>query len=249
MIHIYFIMAGNQDEANQRAAEMIIDRLQAKNDLVLGLPTGNTPVGIYSKLVSDYKKNHTTYQNCKSINIDEYIGLSDSHPSSYHAYMNDHFFNHINIQKENTHIPNGVSVDVYKECERYDEIIQREGPLDILILGIGHNGHIGFNEPGTSFDSTTHVVELTEETRMKNANHFSSLNDVPSAAITMGIKTMMESREIILVVSGEGKAGAYQTFLDLEGTEDFPASVLKGHPNVTVIVDEEMVRSGTILSK
>ncbi|WP_270179778.1 glucosamine-6-phosphate deaminase [Alkalihalobacillus sp. CinArs1] len=244
-----FIMAKNKDEANERAGELVIDRLRKKKDLVLGLPTGNTPVGIYLELVKDYKQNGTTYHNCTTINIDEYIGLNRRHPNSYHAYMHDHLFDHIDIQEENTYIPDGTVVDVQRECERYDKVIKQKGPLDLLILGIGHNGHIGFNEPGTSFDSTTHLVELTEETKKINAKHFSSFDEVPRAAITMGLQTMMESREILLVISGEGKADAYRKFLETEKMEDFPASVLKGHPNLTVIVDEKMIRYGNVVSK
>jgi glucosamine-6-phosphate deaminase len=239
--NVKYLVATNYKEMSKKAADIVIKRLQEKENLVLGLPTGSTPIGIYKELVKDFKQNHTSYERARSINIDEYIKLSKDNPNSYMYYMNHHFFSHINMKKENIHIPNGKTDNVYDECYRYDQVIETIGPIDLLILGIGHNGHIGFNEPGTSFDSTTHMVELTEETRRMNARHFLSLDKVPKAAITMGLKTMMESKEIILLVTGDGKSKAYERLLKNEISIDFPASVLHEHPNVTAIIDQNTI--------
>ncbi|MCC5801774.1 glucosamine-6-phosphate deaminase [Rossellomorea vietnamensis] len=237
------IMTENYEEMSRKVAEMVIGRIREQGNLVLGLPTGNTPIGFYQELVKDYKLNYTSYQHARSINIDEYIGMSGDDPKSYRYYMNHHLFMHINMKKENIHIPNGLAVDVEGECFCYDQVFEEIGPMDVLILGIGHNGHIGFNEPGTSFQSTTHKVELTEETRQMNARHFKSLDRVPEAAITMGLKSMMDSKEIFLMVTGDGKTEAYTQFLNGRVTEDFPASILHSHPNLTVIVDQSTINT------
>ena len=167
------------------------------------------------------------------------MGLDKNDPNSYHFYMMEKLFNHVDITKENVNLPNGVAPDLQKECQEYEQRIQKVGKIDVQLLGMGMNGHIGFNEPGTPFTQRTHVVELDESTRKANSRFFASLDDVPKQAITMGIGTIMESKEILLIVSGESKADAVARLLDKEEvSEDFPASILRNHDNVTVVVDE-----------
>jgi glucosamine-6-phosphate deaminase len=227
------------EELCQIAAERIIEKVKTARTLKLGLATGGTPKGVYRKLVEDHRKNGTSYRHVITFNLDEYVGLSPEHPSSYRYYMNENLFNHIDILKENTYIPNGMAADLEAECRRYEALIEAEGGIDIQILGIGLNGHIGFNEPGTPFHSLTHVVQLAETTRKANSRYFRSPDEVPTHAVTMGIATIMKSREILLLVNGQKKAEILRRLFEEEVTEQLPASVLKTHPNVTVIADEE----------
>ncbi|MBB5325600.1 glucosamine-6-phosphate deaminase [Anoxybacillus tepidamans] len=226
-------------ELSQKAAEMIIDQVRKKPDSVLGLATGETVLETYAAIVNDYQQNQTSYRHIRTFNLDEYIGLAADHPNSYHYYMNEHLFRFIDIPMSQTYIPNGLADDIPEECIRYEKLIGQCGGIDLQILGIGRNGHIGFNEPGTSFDSTTHVVELAHSTRKANSRFFSSLEEVPTHAITMGIATIMKSRQIILLASGERKAHIMSQLLEGEVTPNIPASILKTHPNVTIIADKE----------
>jgi glucosamine-6-phosphate deaminase len=205
----------------------------------LGLATGGTPKGLYDRLIQDHKEHGTFYKHVTSFNLDEYVGMKPQDPNSYHYYMADALFNHIDIDVSNTHVPNGLADTPEEECRRYDEMIQNHGGIDLQILGIGQNGHIGFNEPGTSFNSPTHIVTLEESTRKANARYFNSLDEVPTQAITMGIESIMKSKEILLLISGEAKAEAMYQLLNGEITEDFPASILKKHHCVTIIADQE----------
>ncbi|MCA0150865.1 MULTISPECIES: glucosamine-6-phosphate deaminase [Rossellomorea] len=226
-------------EMSHVAADYLLSKVNKNKKITLGLATGGTPQGLYKALIADHQENNTSYQQVSSFNLDEYIGLSGDHPNSYCHYMNENLFNHIDIPLENTHIPSGKAADLDGECEAYDEKIHSEGGIDLQVLGIGSNGHIGFNEPGTSFDSPTHIVELTQSTREANARYFDSINDVPTHAITMGIASILKSKEILLLASGHSKQKALKKLVEGEISEDFPASVLNRHLNVTVIADKE----------
>ncbi|MEH7117482.1 glucosamine-6-phosphate deaminase [Neobacillus vireti] len=235
------IEANDYKDMSKIAANYIIQKVNQFPKIKLGLATGGTPMGIYSNLIADHQKNGTSYQGVMTFNLDEYVGLSEDNPNSYRFYMNENLFNHIDIQKNNTFVPRGTIDDVLKECESYEDLLSKQKGIDLQILGIGANGHIGFNEPGTSFDSETHVVQLAPSTRQANARFFNSLEEVPTKAITMGIATIMKSREILLLVSGEQKKEALEKLLTENVDESFPASVLKNHPYVTIIADKAAI--------
>ncbi|MBZ5752620.1 MULTISPECIES: glucosamine-6-phosphate deaminase [Metabacillus] len=228
-------------EMSKRVAEYIIEKVRTSKKLNLGLATGGTPVGTYTNLIEDHKQNYTSYQDVTTFNLDEYVGLSGDDSNSYRYYMNDQLFDHIDIHKSNTYIPRGDASDMQKECLDYEKLLTEHGGIDLQILGIGSNGHIGFNEPGTSFDSNTHLVELAPSTREANARYFSSLEEVPTKAVTMGIATIMKSKEILLLISGENKSEALSQLLHGEVNESFPASVLRNHPYVTIIADKAAI--------
>ncbi|MGM7719368.1 glucosamine-6-phosphate deaminase [Metabacillus sp. Hm71] len=229
----------NYQEMSQRAAEYMIEKIKSTPNLTLGLATGGTPLGVYQHLIEDHKQNGTSYAEVTSFNLDEYIGLAKDNPNSYYSYMYENLFKHINISPERTHIPSGMNKDLQAECEEYENKIEQHLGIDLQILGIGSNGHIGFNEPGTSFQAKTHVVDLAQSTREANARFFNSLDEVPTQAITMGIQTIFKSKEILLLVSGKAKQNAMIQLLTGDVTESFPASILKQHPNATIIADEE----------
>ncbi|OCA91706.1 glucosamine-6-phosphate deaminase [Pseudobacillus wudalianchiensis] len=229
-------------ELSETAARLILEKVRANPQLVLGLATGGTPEGMYEQLVTDHRTAGTSYQQITTFNLDEYAGLPREDRNSYYTYMRQQLFDHIDIPEENVHLPNGETEDLQAECRHYEQLIKEAGDVDLQILGIGGNGHIGFNEPGTSFDSVTHVVTLDESTREANARYFSSLDEVPTHAVTMGIQTIMRAKEIVLLVSGESKADAIVRLLTEEANESFPASALLTHPNVTLIVDEEALK-------
>jgi glucosamine-6-phosphate deaminase len=227
----------NYEHMCEQAASYISDKVRANPNITLGLATGGTPLGTYKKLIEDYKHGKTSYKQVVSFNLDEYIGLTGQSPNSYRYYMNDNFFDHIDIDQDNTFVPNGIATDLDQECKNYEEQIQAKGEIELQLLGIGSNGHIGFNEPDASFESYTHVVELTESTREANSIYFERMEDVPKKAITMGIASIMKSKEILLLVSGEHKHNALAKLLTGDLTEQFPASILKQHPSVTIIAD------------
>ncbi|GAC91473.1 glucosamine-6-phosphate isomerase [Anoxybacillus flavithermus NBRC 109594] len=224
---------------SQKAAELISDQVRKKRDSVLGLATGETMLGTYAALVKEHQQNNTSYREVRTFNLDEYIGLDATHPNSYRHYMHEQLFRFLDIPFSQTHIPNGCAPLLEEECARYEQLIEQCGGIDLQLLGIGQNGHIGFNEPGTSFASTTHVVRLSESTRKANARFFSSADEVPMHAITMGIATIMKSKQIVLLASGKRKAWAVSRLLEGEVTTDIPASILKTHPNVIMIADDE----------
>ncbi|BBU37901.1 MAG: glucosamine-6-phosphate deaminase [Bacillaceae bacterium] len=236
------IKAENYDEMSHMAARKIIEKVRINPKITLGLATGSTPIGVYKKLIEDHKTNGTTYKQVTTVNLDEYSGIDRNDPNSYHYFMCEQLFNHIDIPHEQTYIPDGMAKDLQLECSRFESVVQKLGGVDVQLLGIGHNGHIGFNEPGTSFKSRTHVVALTESTRKANARFFPSIEDVPAHAITMGIATIMESKEIILLASGTSKAEAIARLVNGEVNEDFPASLLKLHNNVTIIADKDALQ-------
>ncbi|CAM3788940.1 glucosamine-6-phosphate deaminase [Mesobacillus zeae] len=233
------IRVENYEEMSKEAAGYILKKLRENPRITLGLATGGTPTGTYQHLIEDHLKNGTSYKDVSTVNLDEYIGLNPDHPNSYRFYMNDALFNHIDIPLEQTYVPQGNAVDCQEECERYEKLIKNLGGIDLQLLGIGSNGHIGFNEPGTEFGSRTHIIDLEPSTREANARFFASLEEVPEKAITMGIASIMKSREILLLISGASKKEAMVQLLHGEVTEKFPASILQLHPNVTIIADEE----------
>ena len=204
---------------------------------VLGLATGSSPIGLYREMVKDHQENGTSYQEIKTFNLDEYVGLPLSHKESYYSFMHENLFDHIDIKEENIHIPSGLG-DLEAGCAQYEAMID-ECTVDIQLLGIGSNGHIGFNEPGTTFDSLTHVTDLTESTRKDNARFFDPLGEeVPTQACTMGLGTIMKARKILLVANGENKAKAIKGLLEGPLDTSCPASVLQNHPDVVVVIDK-----------
>ncbi|WP_318615230.1 glucosamine-6-phosphate deaminase [Sporosarcina sp. YIM B06819] len=229
----------NYEAASEHAAQLVEAQILENNQSVLGLATGSTPIGLYKNLIEGVKARGISYKNVSTINLDEYIGLPREHSESYHTFMAENLFNHIDISIDNTYIPDGMSPSPEEECVRYEENMDRVGPIDLQILGIGSNGHIAFNEPGTDPDSLTHVVELVASTREDNARFFPSIDDVPTHAITTGIKSILRSKKIILIASGKGKAEAVKQLLSKEISQDFPASYLWNHNDVTLIVDQD----------
>lgn len=223
---------------SEKACEIFINKLKASEQPVFGLATGSTPEGLYECLVEKYRQKEITFKNTITFNLDEYIGLDNEHNQSYHYYMQEKLFKHVDILPENTHLPNGVINDLAKECSEYEALIKKHGPIDLQLLGMGPNGHIGFNEPGTPFQMRTEVFDLTESTRLANARFFEDIKDVPTKAISMGIGTIMEAKEILFLVSGESKADILAEVLHVAADTRIPASVLHLHENVTIIADE-----------
>ena len=229
-------------EMSRVGAQKILELVKKNPKAVLGLATGSTPTGLYKNLIEDHQMNHTSYKQVTTFNLDEYIGLEGSHPQSYRYFMNEQLFRHIDIPLEQTFVPNGKAKDLEHECLRYEALIHEKGGIELQLLGLGVNGHIGFNEPGTPFDSRTHVITLAESTRKANSRFFSSIEEVPTHAITMGIGSILEAKQIILLVSGEAKQGAMRRLLFDGQTTDFPASALKNHPNVLIIADQDALK-------
>lgn len=231
------VVVANFDSMSAEVAKMVYGQIVRKPTSVLGLATGSTPLGVY-KLLAEYHARGTDFSRVTTFNLDEYVGLGPDHPQSYHWYMQQNLFSKININPKQTFIPNGLAQDLNAECERYEELIKQAGGIDLQVLGIGTNGHIGFNEPGTAFGTTTHVVELAESTIRDNSRFFESIDQVPTKAISMGIKSIMQAKEIILMASGGSKADAIYATVNGPVTTDVPASVLQLHPNVTLVVDQ-----------
>ena len=226
------------EEMGQVALREVLAVVKRNSRAVLGLATGSSPIGLYHAMIKDHQKNKTSYANIRTINLDEYVGIESSHSQSYRTFMNEHLFNHIDINPKNIHLPVGNGDDLRLECERYERVLQ-ENNVDLQILGIGSNGHIAFNEPGTSFHSRTHVVTLDERTRQDNARFFNHLDEVPKYAITMGIESILRAKQIVLIAMGKNKAKAVAHMIGGSISTDCPASVLQLHPNVVVIADEE----------
>lgn len=231
------VKVDNYDEMSEKAADMVVDTLTQVNEPVLGLATGATPEKLYKILVDRYDRGEISFRNVKTFNLDEYVGLGEIDPNSYRYYMNDKLFHKVDIEMENTYIPNGLATSLDKECERYEQEIQKAGPIDLQLLGLGLNGHIGFNEPGSAFESKTHVTQLDRSTIEANARFFKRVEDVPTKVITMGIGTIMKAKQILLLVHGEKKAEILKKVIYGDVTEDIPASILQRHPNVTLITD------------
>ncbi|WP_410514192.1 glucosamine-6-phosphate deaminase [Paenibacillus sp. BR2-3] len=228
----------NDEDFVQTGANLIVSLLQSNPKAVLGLATGSSPVGVYARVVEMYQKGLVSFSKASSYNLDEYVGLPVEHSQSYRSFMNHHLFNHIDIDKSRTYVPNGNAADLDEECRAYDKMLEENGPVDLQILGIGSNGHIGFNEPDASLSSGTHVVDLLEETREANARFFPALDDVPRQAVTMGIASILKAKQIVLLVRGEEKAEAVKNAIEGPITTQCPASLLQSHPNVVVLLDE-----------
>jgi len=223
-------------------AREIVRQLIAKPASVLGLATGATPEPLYRKLVEVCRRGEVSFARVTTFNLDEYLGLGPDHPASYHYYMEQHLFGHVDIDRGRIHIPNGLAEDPEEECRQYEEALRQAGYPDLQILGLGRNGHIGFNEPGTPFGSLTHRVRLTESTREANRRFFPPGEEPPEEAITMGIRSIMQARRILILATGEAKAEAVAKAILGPVTEEVPASVLQLHPNVTWWVDEAAAR-------
>jgi glucosamine-6-phosphate deaminase len=228
----------NYKSMSRQAANILSAQVILKPDSVLGLATGSTPIGMYQQLIEWYKKGDLDFSQVHSVNLDEYLGLAPTHEQSYRYFMQTNFFDHINIKPENTNVPNGLAADPQAECDRYNKVIADLGGVDIQVLGMGHNGHIGFNEPEQAFELETHVVDLTENTIDANARFFQSRDEVPRQALTMGIKSIMQARHILVVVSGADKAEIVKTAFKGPVTPMVPASILQMHPNVSLVGDE-----------
>ncbi|SNZ05090.1 glucosamine-6-phosphate deaminase [Terribacillus aidingensis] len=230
--------AQDYKELSQMAAEKIITKLSHKPEAVLGLATGSTPVGLYEALVAAYKEKRFSLAKATTFNLDEYVGIHPSDENSYAYYMNQHLFSQVDLPETAAHLPNGETANLEAACTKYEQQIASAGGIDLQVIGIGLNGHIGFNEPYTPFEQRTHVVELDKTTREANARFFPNLEAVPTHAITMGIQNIMESKEVLLLVAGEQKAAVLERLVYGDVTEAFPASILKEHPNVTIIADQ-----------
>lgn len=224
---------------SKKAAMFIAAEIVQRKSPVLGLATGSTPVGTYKVLRELYQEGRLDFSPVRSVNLDEYRGLSPEDPHSYRYFMNEELFNHVNIIKENTHVPDGTVADADAACSSYEKLIQELGGIHLQILGLGHDGHIGFNEPSEDFPVRTHCVKLTEETINANQRFFTKKEDVPTEAYTMGIGTIMHAEKILLLVSGKDKASILQKVLEGPVTPEIPASILQFHPNVILIADEE----------
>lgn len=234
------IIAKDYADLSRRASRIIADEIRKKPGLVLGLATGSTPLGTYRELARLHREEDLDFSRVVTFNLDEYYGLSADNPQSYHYYMIDNFFKHVNIDPENIHIPDGTAADIEFACRGYDEEIARYGGIDLQLLGIGRNGHIGFNEPGDELLTDTHITNLTADTIRANSRFFKSMDEVPKKAITMGLGTIMQAKKIVLLANGKNKAEIMAELLDDNAVSTKnPASFLLLHKDVTVIIDEE----------
>nr|WP_289037105.1 glucosamine-6-phosphate deaminase [uncultured Allobacillus sp.] len=233
------IVVKNYEEVCQKGVEFFIEQIQKKNNINLGLATGSTPLGLYDKLIEWAQEKNADLSHVTTFNLDEYIGLPKDDPNSYYYYMKEKLFDPLNLSPEQTFLPDGRATDIEKECQAYDQLIKDKGGIDLQLLGVGVNGHIAFNEPGTSFSSNTHEVRLAESTREANSRFFSSMDEVPTHAITMGIGSILEAKEIVLIANGKNKSEAIQQLVEGPQSEDWPITALQSHDHVTVIVDEE----------
>ena len=232
------IKTKDYDEMSRRAADIIAAQVLLKPDCVLGLATGSSPVGTYQELIRKYQAGALDFSRVRSVNLDEYVGLTPDHDQSYAWFMRHNLFDHININRANTNVPSGVAPDTEAECARYDALIASYGGIDLQLLGLGPNGHIGFNEPADEFPTGTHQVTLTDATIQANKRFFASADDVPRHARTMGIRDIMQARRVLMVVSGEGKAETVRAAFTGPVTPRVPASILQLHPDFTLVADE-----------
>lgn len=229
------IKATDYQAMSRKAANIISAQMILHPHSVLGLATGSSPIGTYKQLVEWYQKGDLDFSEVTTINLDEYVGLGPQDEQSYRYFMNHHLFDRVNIRKECTHVPNGLAKDKSAECARYDHLIESVGGIDLQLLGLGYDGHIGFNEPAGAFEKTTHLVDLDESTIQANARFFDSVHQVPKQAITMGIKSIMQAKSILLIVSGADKKEILHQALYGPVTPMIPASILQLHPNLTVV--------------
>ena len=232
------VVVGNEKMISKLIADEFIKTVNEKPNAVLGLATGTSPLGVYANLVKANKEGKVTFKDVATFNLDEYIGLEVTHNQSYRYFMNENLFNHIDIDKKRTHVLKGTG-NYIEYMNQYDDEIASFGGIDLQILGIGSDGHIAFNEPGTPFDSLTHIAELTESTIRDNSRLFNDISEVPTKAVTMGLKSIMNARKIVLIATGKNKAKAIHDLLLGPKTEEVPCSILQDHPDCTIYVDEE----------
>lgn len=233
------VRAKDYQDMSRKAANLLAAQLILKPDSVLGLATGSTPEGLYQELVKRYQAGDLDFSEVRTVNLDEYQGLDKENDQSYAYFMNKHLFSHVNIKPHNTHLPNGMTADALAACAEYEAVVRGMGGVDVQLLGIGNNGHIGFNEPANDFAPVTHCVKLTDSTIQANSRFFASIDEVPRRAYTMGIGTIMRARAILLVASGKAKAQILRETVRGPVTPSVPASILQFHPNVTILCDEE----------
>ena len=231
------IITENYEEMSKKAAEILIGIVKNNPNAILGLATGSSPIGTYENMAKDHRENGTSYKNVRTVNLDEYVGLTADHDQSYAYFMRKNLFDNIDIDLKNTNLPCGSASDPQKECDRYNALLDTM-KQDVQVLGLGSNGHIGFNEPNTPFASVTHLVNLTENTIKDNSRLFNSIDEVPRQALSMGIKNIMQAKTILMVVSGKNKAEAVKGMVKGEVTPALPASVLQLHPFVTIVCDK-----------
>lgn len=236
------IITKNYEEMSKVAAGEMAKDIRNNPKIILGLATGGTPIGMYKELIRMYNEEGLDFSKVTSINLDEYVGLEGEHDQSYRYFMNKNLFDHINIDKENTFVPNGLAKNIEEECTLYDSRIQNIGGIDLQLLGLGSNGHIGFNEPGESLSVGTHLTDLKESTIEANARFFDSIDSVPKKAITMGLGGIMKAKKIIVIASGEGKAKVIKEMMSGKITTEVPATMLQMHRDVLLIVDEEAAK-------
>ncbi len=236
------ILVKSYKELSIRAAGVVAAQISRKKNTVLGLPTGQTPLGMYQELIKMFRKGEIDFSQVITFNLDEYYGLSPEHPQSYNYYMWQTFLNNINIKKENVFLPDGVTKNVQEECRHYESLIEEKGGIDLQFLGIGDNGHIGFNEPAIALSSKTHLVNLSPTTIQANSRFFNNIEEVPRKALTMGMGTILKAKQIILLASGMKKAPAIAKTINGKVSTEIPASLLQLHRDVTIIVDKDAAR-------
>ena len=232
------IRVNSKEAIDMKVAQIIIDLVNENPKAVLGLATGSSPLGVYANLVQAYKNNEVSFKDVVTFNLDEYVGLDENNVQSYRYFMNHNLFDYIDIDKENTHVPAGTE-DYEEKAKQYDELIEQAGGIDLQILGLGTDGHIAFNEPGTSFDSLTHVAKLAQSTIQDNSRFFDSIEQVPTEAVTMGLASIMKAKKIILIATGENKADAIKALVCGLITEKQPSTILRKHPDVTIFIDHD----------
>ena len=233
------IVTEDYNAMSRQAANILSAEVIRNPECTLGLATGSTPIGTYKVLIERYKQGDLDFSKVKSINLDEYVGLSGEHDQSYRYFMQNNLFNHININVENTNVPNGLAEDADAECVRYNKVIEELGPIDCQVLGLGHDGHIGFNEPAADFPLLTHKVDLVDQTIEANARFFASKDEVPKQALTMGIGTIMQAKKVLMIVSGKDKAEIVKKAFTGPITPEVPASILQMHPNFVLVGDKD----------
>lgn len=236
-MNMKIIRVKDYDELSLEGTKIVGEFIKNNPQATLGLATGSSPIGLYQNLIKMFQNKEISFKEIKTYNLDEYCGLPKSHPESYYSFMYRNLFSHVDIKDENIHIPSSEGEDMQKNCDDYNRLLHQT-TIDLQLLGIGGNGHIGFNEPGTPFDRETFLVKLAERTRQDNKMFFKEDEEVPRYAITMGIKNIMEAKKIVMLISGKSKAEAVKRLLSGEITTNFPASILHKHPDVTVIIDE-----------
>jgi glucosamine-6-phosphate deaminase len=236
------LVVKNYDEMSKVAAKELSEVISKKPEATLGLATGGTPVGMYKELIDMHKNGELDFSKVTTVNLDEYVGLSGEHDQSYRYFMDSNLFNHVNIRKEYTYVPNGLAEDMHQECVNYDKRIEELGGIDVQVLGIGSNGHIGFNEPSDTLSLGTHVTDLAESTIEANSRYFAAKEEVPTKALTMGLGAIMKAKKILLMVSGESKAEIMDKVVNGKITTQVPASFLQMHKDVVLIIDEDAAR-------